>query len=155
MANETGYSDAQILRMQQDAVRRVKEMQRRSNAAVSPERGRQQQNSGTQQNRPSQQSQHAQHQNTQNRNGGRRGNLSFEERGKDGRHHGHQGSHEQNTTDTKEQGGAFSDLLGGLGIGGDSFKLDSDTLLLLGLAYLLYKNGASLKLVLALLYIML
>ena len=141
MANRSGYSDSELLKMQADAVRRVKEMQRRQADAVS-----------TSENRPRAQ------QPVQNPSPARarRENPPFQRRYSRPQKKEQEKAAEPKKEEKSSRG--LADLLSPLGsLSGlfDGIKLDSDTLMLLGLAYLLYKNGASYKLILSLLYIML
>lgn len=148
MANQSGYTDGELMKMQQDAVRRVREMQRRTQAYAEASF------------RPAPQQAH--------RPGGR---LQFQPKGQptprqgrpapnqsrsrphpdrpQDRHAAPQnGGGGRQEEGTLNPGRAISRLLNGI-------QFDSDTIIILGLAWLLFKNGGSYKLILALLYILL
>lgn len=166
MANQSGYTDSELMRMQADAMRRVKEMQRRSQSyagrqatpAAQPHTHQNQQPAqagGRLQFQPKQPSS-GPHQGTQHpgQDRARQQGQNNRRTGQPERHGGQSGPHEPRREPEKEPDGvlnpgrAISRLLSGI-------QFDSDTIIILGLAWLLFKNGGSYKLILALLYILL
>lgn len=155
MANQSGYTDSELMRMQADAMRRVKEMQHRSQSYTGrgtarstpphPPQGQQSAQRGGLLFQPKQQGgvQHAQGRRQQGQN-----SRAAERPEKPGAQESRGGQGGKEPDGILNPGRALSRLLSGI-------QFDSDTIIILGLAWLLFKNGGSYKLILALLYILL
>lgn len=160
------YSSADILRMQEDAVRRVREMQARARKTAFIEQEPEQtstQNKSEYAESQSKNQTKSGNSNTYNRNQNNMGQSRQESdiHSSHQRHeHEHQHQHhEQPDCEHKkpDQQNILGSLLNGINIPflKDGFKLNSDIIVIGALIYLLYKEKADIKILLALGYILL
>lgn len=149
MANNYNYSYDDMIRMQQDAIRRVKEMQRVSNQNMQGERPRQQNRQGGRQTQPNHQEKHHAHtgeQGTSHPHG-----AAHIPNGHEQPHQEKPDEHEKDPSPDEEEESESSTLLKGIL---DRLGLDSEKALLMVMILILLNDGADKKLILALAYLL-
>lgn len=153
-ANQNGYSSHEILTMQQDAIRRVNEMQRLAREKVATSENHPQNNKMQAEHHSPQQE--AEHHSPQQE---KENKMQHPNHNKQNNQHHHEEKHEHQPVEKNEvikiencpTEVVHQGLTGFL----DRLNLDPETLLLMGLIFLLVNEGADVMLLLALGYILL